>query len=549
MGIKLKTYESKANLPTSIVPSIRTKKGPEYKALAGLGEAIFERGVKYQQEQDILSANEALNQFYDEERIFVTREKTEKTGSLARGSHNRGQKFYDQAFEKYTQPLSKGATDLFRMKYQTSRNSGLDKLATHEALWHQKGKIEWLTTMETNIEKKINSGTYDSNDLERDVEDYFQELQILFPGMDHTTEMANFRKNAVMKLLEHKAVFNPEEIPVLLRQYNKDMGAGDVKRISDVAREVLRRAAVNQAVIDLQAQYGKNYSAMILDVTDPKNWPTRSLDAESSQQVAQYISWLRSDYEHKVNWQEQQRNRQIKRNDLQAWVDFFENNLTMQQLINRADQEEISQGTLTGIRNWSVTMAEHIQDDPQAIVDIVNTLYNNGDVEQRLLYYVNHGQIKKSTFRTMYKEYRSREFKIGMDYLKEALQPSLLERWNVDKNVKYAEAVSHYMDEYRRNDDKRVRAIDIAKDVVGRYTKGMTRTFSGLPSPKYMPKGGSKRNLTSLNVAEKETIEAYGDGKISEEVFEEEINIITKLKEMTIEYNRMLLEQQQEGNQ
>jgi hypothetical protein len=156
--------------------------------------------------------------------------------------------------------------------------------------------------------------------------------------------------------------------------------------------------------------------------------------------------------------------------------------------------------------------------DPFFVGDLVSRIKLGEDVTEDLQAGLRDGKISHQTYIDFRGQSSSKAFQLGLSYIEDALKPSPAEKWNPDVHLRYADAAL----EFSMRTSKGQPPVDVARDIVDRYTDHIKRTIIGLPVPRFL--SGDKRNVSDLREAQRKTAEAFLNNQLSKEEYKLEMD-------------------------
>jgi len=264
---RIPTYQIQAQPSESTKPLIQDpgSVGLAEGAWAKAAGVVSDRAIKFQEEQDILAATDALSKFADDERQFLTDEQTNKRGMDAVGGQQRGGEFYEEAIKKHSTALSGNAAKLFSKKALQYREYGLDKLANHEATQHQEAKKAVFDKLKAETEQSIKSGA-SPDQLDARISVIKENIRSLHKGVDTTAIEAQTEEKLVTQFLVEQAGQNPSAIDSLLIRYGSVVGEDTKQQIMAFADKVEVDRAVETYMPVLKAENANDYGKMMKKV-------------------------------------------------------------------------------------------------------------------------------------------------------------------------------------------------------------------------------------------------------------------------------------------
>lgn len=218
----------------------------------------------------------------------------------------------------------------------------------------------------------------------------------------------------------------------------------------------------------------------------------------------------------------------IDDNEFEAWQQYYGKTLTLNTLELMADNREINEKTYRTLREKldPDKADEDIEDDPIVVGEIAEQIELGMDVRPQLKAAIEADQISGRTYIQMSKLVSQKEYKEGSSYISDAMKPSPADKWSPDKNLKYAEAFNRFNDLVSEG----IQPLVAAKEVVTSYTSDLRRTINGLRKPAYLE--GRKDDSGNLEKAEQLTVAAYRKGQLTDEQYNDEIELIYQLKDI-----------------
>ncbi|MBU1008395.1 hypothetical protein KKA53_04950 [Candidatus Dependentiae bacterium] len=215
----------------------------------------------------------------------------------------------------------------------------------------------------------------------------------------------------------------------------------------------------------------------------------------------------------------------IEESDYQSWQDFYNKDMSFAKLESLASTRQISEGTYRAIRDRMDKSAVSPQENNPHIVGELSEKVELGlDVRKDLKRALEKGEIKEETYITMTRQVTNKKYKRGLSFLSNAMKPTMMDKWNPDKNLRYAEAIEEWNFKINEGQDP----VKAAIELVRQYTDDTRRTMAGLRKPMFLR--GLKNDLAALNEAENATYRAWKSGRISDERYNKESELIRTLK-------------------
>lgn len=542
--MRLPQYVSNRQLATNTVARTQT---PGVAGLPGQAQAVgmqalFVRSQEIQTEEAMVDAQDAMVAFNEANRNYLNQQ-IQRTGTTARGVHGEGSEFYEKSYAEITAGMSDKAKTFFRQRFDPTREASLNQLAAHEAREHQATKLNSLEVSASNLRKQILAGTTPEV-LERELAAHFESMRTMWPGVDHSAAYQKFAEGNITEFLTQAAVNDPSNIDKLLERYEEVIPGETLLKIKALADKQMETENKGDIYNVLISKNGDNHFQSIADLANPKNWDEMGINFKTSRQLIEAFKANIVNTEYARDLQEERRNEMWEANDQQTWLDFFNGNLTNEELFRRAAADEIPRTTVTGIMGWKRSGAASATDNWLVAGDLWDRMARGEDIRADALKAASQGQIKGVTYISMIKKQGDQEYKRGLQAIKSALKPSEFERWNPDKNYRFKEAVEMFNGALAADTEKQFTPMEIANQVLNRYSTDLRRTFAGMPAPKYLPEGKSKMDRMALDEAAMQTTREHAAGRLSDEEFLFEMQLLQDSMNMLIEFEKFLAEQE-----
>lgn len=212
---------------------------------------------------------------------------------------------------------------------------------------------------------------------------------------------------------------------------------------------------------------------------------------------------------------------------------LYDGKLTVNEVETAGRKRLIPHGEYRQLLNALKTEGGKEENDPMTVGDLGARLGMGADIGPDLDKARRTGKIKTETYITLKGQLANRNFKRGADYISKALRPGEMDRFDQEKNLRYATAMDDYIARISSAEDDDT--IGVAKDIVFETLSRKRSAFMSLPSPLFLE--GPRSELGNLNQARIATTEKFKSGSLREDEYKREIRLIDTL-------TRMLREQQ-----
>ncbi|MFP3928638.1 MAG: hypothetical protein ACLFUP_07020, partial [Desulfobacteraceae bacterium] len=192
--------------------------------------------------------------------------------------------------------------------------------------------------------------------------------------------------------------------------------------------------------------------------------------------------------------------------------------------------------------SFEPTLEEEDEDnDPITVGQIAEQLELGMDIRPQLKTALIEGDIKTETYISMLRAVGKADYSQGFNFLRNALKPTQMEKWNPDRNLRYAEAIDEYNAQVARGQDP----LEVSHELVDLYLGDQRRTLGGLRRPRFLI--GKKDNIDDLHRAQEATRQKFLNRTIDAQEYEREMDLIEELMDLVDEQYKLGLEADQTG--
>jgi hypothetical protein len=169
-------------------------------------------------------------------------------------------------------------------------------------------------------------------------------------------------------------------------------------------------------------------------------------------------------------------------------------------------------------------------DNPLVLAELGTSLANGGDISDRAFEALQRGQLKGSTYATMVKASAQKGYGVGIGYIDKALAPTGADKWDYNRNRRWAEAHREYNLRVSQGENP----ADVAWDINDRYGKATAYILEDLPAARGMDRSNDSvedhmnemKRINDLLRTGKMSIEEH---KIQAEILKNRIDVIREL--------------------
>lgn len=481
--------------------------GMQQQANQQLAGTLSNRFQDIQKKMDVAKATSALYDFNDEARTKMFEIQNTKGGDAV-GVTDSYRQWYDQRLNEVSENLSNNQQRMFlKNSALQRRQSDLDKISSYEAGEHQRylGSLSTATQDQAMQDALLPYTT--PEDIEKSSRDAGMWIDVANPGMDNSDKKRIFDVNLKKAHIESLTNTDPTRAKVMLERWRVDLGPNYTQISKEVNKEYLYQKAVGGFPDNFNMQYDwvKNVKNVDEDVKRAVMGRINSDEAEAEGRERDTLA---------------KHEKLVKSNNLDAWVNFATGNMSMDILIRLARTQQIDTATFNGIRNEMRNPTEN--NNPVVVGEIAEALAMGQDVDQALDDALRARQIKTETFVSFKTQTAQAGYKTALNYITNAIKPSDF-YYNPDKSLKFAEAILSFQNRVGAGEDPAV----VAQEIVKNNTANITRTSRGLAIPTYL-KGDAEAtgNMLQLQSAEMDTVQAYQAGKLSDDEYRYQMDLI-----------------------
>jgi hypothetical protein len=488
---------------------------------------VARRGEQLLQEYDATRAYGAYNRLRDESRVKVA-ELLQREGVDAQGAQQEYDEWHKSAFSRVLKDnLTSGQQrDIYQRLSDQRRQGDLDQLAHHEAQQHSAYKKQVIEGMAATIDRDIQAIAFDDGKVDGMIADHFMALDGLYPGRDLTAEktvrLERFRTTQAQEIIDK----NPKYAAAWLEEKKPELG----DKYYQLKKLLESKAADNKlslAYDTLYTRFGSNHEAAMSWLAKPDNQTALGLDFKEVNQLHSRFSQLLADRE---------RIERIGRDNLEQ-QQKANSAAVLQSLYNPA-APKLDVHKLHAERKIDNATYEHaikarestVVDNPWTISELHDQVERGQDITEQLRTAVEAGQLSGKTAASLGKHAVDEKSKRAMQYIDRALRPSEADKWSPDKHLKYADATRLYYAKIAGGTDYEQAAYEVVKG----YIDNVRRTVKMLPTPEGLT-SEQKTDLTALEQAKQATAEKFRSGRLTPDVYREQMNALDNLIKIAVE--------------
>lgn len=494
---------------------------------------LSKRAEEYQSEQDVLSASEALSRLNDRERPFHD-EEFKRLGRNAVGAVTRGTEFYEQNINEVGAGLSGKAYKLYYQQSLQIRDSGLNRLSQHEAQQHQARKKDALETRVEEVRAKIRNGA-DQETIDRDVRQgpmsILSQIDSEWAGMDNTEIKNKIRDMIFGEYLDHVSVNNPTGIVDATQKWHGVME-------TDTLNKYLKKVDMANAITALHADPDKfkasDYAS--LDPVQQANLQQQAITLSESRLNKKIHMWEAAEKAAEKQLKVQQDN-----NEMAVLILQSQGRISIEDIQRMGLERKLKPDAV----KYFMGKDQEGVNDPIIVGEIASMIEQKVDASDALRQAWLNKKIKSETFIQLKKQIGNDSYWKGMTIIRGALEPSIMDKWSEDKNLKWTEGFDYFNKLIAGGADP----VNAAYEVLdGHYSK-IHRTLSSMPRPKYWTGGESLIDQKAIGDTIRATADQFANGKISESVFQHEIGLLKQMNVTVLEELNRQRNQPAEVNQ
>ena len=490
-----------------------------------IGKVLQDRGEQLIQEYDTTKAMGAYNKLREESRGKVT-ELLQREGSSAQGVQTEYEEWYEKTngnIQSIDLTVSR-QREIFQDLAEKRRQSDLDELAGHEARQHQAYKKEVVEGMGETLEIDIRGHAFDDAKQDEMIDDYFTQLDRLYPGHDLTAVKAQSLQKYRLIIGQQLTEQNPEYAEEWIEKHKKQLGEHYLTLKSKLKNQG-RQNRVDSAIGVLQNEFGSNHEAALVQVASQKNWKKYGLkNNDEAEEVRQYIRSMITDRDRAEAKGEDQKQKTINDTQLQILVEFYDPETERTIDIH----EEARNGNVTA--NFykfinSLEAKESVEDNWEVHAEIYETA-ESGDFDtakKMISKAVENGNIKGTTAIQLSKTVTDTRYGRAARSILSSLDPAgPFDRYAQDKQLRKPEAMNSFYTIVRETGRP---PEDVAMEIINRSTAHLRRSVNNIPMPRLLkvPSGMSvseaKRNIDVLGATMEATEAFYRAGRIGEKEY------------------------------
>lgn len=212
-----------------------------------------------------------------------------------------------------------------------------------------------------------------------------------------------------------------------------------------------------------------------------------------------------------------------------ALISYSQGKLTetmVQHMLARREIDPDKASSLINRLREEAKGGEKAENNPMLVGQLVARLEMGEDITADLDSAMKRGDIRPDTFISLKKQAAGDLFKRGSAFVSKALRPGEMDRFDQERNLRYARAMENYTRKVSEGQDP----MEAARDVVFETVSEKTSAFMALPSPRYLD--GDRNNLGNLNKAWRLTTDKWKAGALSDGEYQREIRLIERLQRL-----------------
>ncbi len=547
---------STATAPESSVVQVApaSKLGSQVSAL---GESLQRIGAQQDAEAERLRQREKLrtdnasvlnqkNELLKDYNVFLNQQKQDHAGLDAQSVPQNATDWFKVNKNIYSDRLhnneQKQAWDAL---YGSISTGGIIDAGNYSAGERKKGINQTYKDIHSRTSLDIVRAANDLNPekAEQIIFDAAMEKYVLV-GDKVSVEVANIENNNLRKLFVTNAVAkDPTVAEDLAKYYDGVLDADFLAKIEKGAGPAASEQKVDGAVNWAIAKNPGNLNAAKNDIFKNRTQLELSIKEANLAQDFLYEQYTRQQaQQNKIDIENNKAlNEDIGINDAQTWSDFYlpegdPQRLDILNLEARRKARTISPETYRAVRGKFDTRDEP-ENDALTIGTIIDDIAVGNDVSAQLDIALGNGNITSEKYLSLKEKSSDREYKRGAAYIRNALKPSALDKFNVNANLRYLDAID-LMDTFINDPLNPMLPTDAAKSSVEAFLGDNVRKIGGLRVPKYLE--GSKSNRADVELSRKRLAAAYYAGKISLDVLNSEGKNIDNILSIISENERIL---------
>ena len=510
-------------------------------AVVDLGQVMRRRADAMKQENDVMVASAAITEFRDEARKKVSELFTKK-GFDASRLDSQYDEWFDEKYNKRIGQFDNGSQQqMFHGKVYQERSSDLDHLARYEATERLRLKDNIEKNLVAGADKDIRRNALSNQSVLNITDETLAKVRAFHPGEPTEALEQMYQEQLLAAAIQEQAAVDPDRALQTLEGWRDKLGKSYHTLQGRLAQKS-RAGRVDEGIAFLQDKYGTNYESALVELGVQSNWEKYGIkDNNEAEEVQQYFRSLINDRNQAENKLKNAKVEQIRNTEMQILIEMYDPEVEKTiDIHNEAQKGNISTSFYKFIN--SPRSQESIVDDWQT-VDEIYTSAISGDYDEakrQIAEARRNGLIKPNTAVTLAKKITDTRFSRAAKLISKALQPGMLDRYYMDKNLKQSEAFEEF---YTITATTERPPEEVAKEIVASYTKHILRAADNIRTPRFLVVKGmnvreAKLDLERLAEAKKSTTLALDAGILNAREYRLQMNAIEDLEKIARRYEQ-----------